>query len=306
MNNTNNNGNSPSETTYQKFDRLIWGFMVKVFPILVIIFIAYRYLANMFFPDGDAFYKYAGVLVLSITSFYPYIIRHYYIGEANRCRIAQHEWLGWLSPKWPGINWMGLFEFFPDTIEEQDTSKHFSTPITGDWDVKDDNMKGKCQVMWWNNIAKNRNRNMVKFVKAKIETITDAIILETNIVMTDYCWGSLSADDAKDNKSSALPPSKFSDECEMFGIAVFKSAVEDLDFSAETEAARKTKRAMSAFSVSVDELMESSTNPHGFKHDDAGRSEARKTVKLGMFGGNFKQVEIANPTDTKVVINTNN
>ena len=91
---------------------------------------------------------------------------------------------------------------------------------------------------------------------------------------------------------------KFIDICEEYGIEIVDCGVEDMDYSEETEKARADERQMKAFQKAVDALMDLNNPNHC-----SSLVEAEKIVKAKMLGGNYKQIEITNPTGTPVVVN---
>ncbi len=277
------------------FERFILGFTVKVLPYWIITFIVINFFALQIWSDCPLWL----VLIICVIIFWS-TMKHFELEvDPNSCKVTKHFLWGNLYPYWPGFNFVSIFEKIMYII---DTQKHNSTTDEGDWDTLDDKMKGKWKVLWRPDIRnhKTRNKNMLAYVLTTISNIDNDIKLTVNEKVTDYCLPKTSKE-AKEQRNTAIKKEELQGEdfSRGYGLEIINSGLEDLDYSDETEKARKAKKAMLEFQDSVNVLMKSPTNPHGCETV----AEAQKIVKAKMLEGNYKQIEVTNPGNVPVVIN---
>ena len=274
-------------------------FFANVIPVWVIITLALWIIIKLILPEWpkeNHGYQYWYFVILNIGIYGTSLYKYWFSVEVevNTSQVLQNRITGSLHPKWPGFEWKSIFDYLKYTI---DTQKHLSTKDSGDCSAKDDMMRYSWKVLWRVNTKCNRDENMKKYVQTTEANIESAIKLFVNGLITDFCYTRLS-DNVKRDRKLILIKDKFIDICEEYGIEIVDCGVEDMDYSEETEKARADERQMKAFQKAVDALMDLNNPNHC-----SSLVEAEKIVKAKMLGGNYKQIEITNPTGTPVVVN---
>ena len=277
--------------------RFIWGFIWKVLPFWVLFFLFTLFILNHIWEDPTP--PIWVTLAICIIVYWSTINSFMLEVVPNSCQTTKNTLFGNKAAYWPGFNWISILE---KPFRLVDTSKHNTTKRKGDWDCTDDKVVGEWKVLWRPDIrnVNTRDENMIKYVETTEANIESDIDLTVNLLMTAFCLPRTS-ESAKNDQQVALTTGNLQNEelCWRYGLEVVNSGLEDLDYSKETEEARKAKKAMNEFQLAVNNLMQSATNPHGCKTVE----QAQKIVKAKMLGGNYKEIEISNPTGVPVVVN---
>ncbi len=280
------------------FSRFVWGFIVDVLPYWIAIYFALKYAMDVVIGQGEYDTFWIQALCFCI---YLYLVASGTSSitvDQNTCKNYEHAITGWISTKWPGFNWLGLFAKQMKDPKKfiVDTTKHQNTTGNGDWSAEDDKMKGGYSILWRVGIhdIPNRDRNMVKYVKTTDDNIEADIKLTCGQVMTKFCRERPS-DKAKKEMEDAIKKTDFEGPdgvCNGAGIEILKCGLSDLDYSDETEKDRAKMRRMDSFN----QLVLKRLNGMGIKKiEDAKpeeRAEAERVVKADMLGGNYQEIQV--------------
>jgi hypothetical protein len=292
-------------------DRIFISFCKRVLPvwgaISIIVVIVIFMLWNTLFDDLIWKGYYSWLIIIINLIIYSFSIPRFGCEvQQNTCLVYQNSVTGSLNPKWPGFNWVGLFEKpLKSDRFEINTQKHITTTEEGDWNTSDDTLVGRYKILWRVDTKNTttRDQNIKSYVGVTDPNIVAALTLSADVGITVFC-NSKTAENAKKDMESILSKDTFKDQVDAYGIEILETEMEDLDYSKEIQDARKSSTEMKAFRKafleSVDELMYDPTkNPHGCKDP----VEAQKIVKAKMLSGNYKQVDVSNTTGTPIVLN---
>ncbi|MDQ3245002.1 MAG: hypothetical protein M3P22_01460 [bacterium] len=278
-----------SETT----KRLIVGFLSYILLYLIILVVLILILFLIFYSVYEIEFESTDfwiLILIEILASSGFLMNRLKETKPNECDAYQGIISGKIYLCWPGTNWVSPLQRFFRNVDIIKNLETFDSEISS---AKDDDMSYTWRTLYIVNTENDRDKNMRKFIKTT-EAYIAASIKISNDLKTSTWLASHISEDAKKTQEEALDKRVLENECEEYGIRIKKNALTDLDFSKETDEARKTIRKMKAFQDSVNELMKGTNAPEDIK-------AAHRIVKAQMLA-NYREYEFTGDSDVKKTI----